>query len=110
MWRSYKGKGLPSTTEAEKPFFRASFARHGEREPPPAGTGARLSARRPVLALRKARAKERALPGRKQKKPSRARGIGEGHSSAGSAGGEEPAGPALAGPGAGLRGITESIP
>ena len=53
---------------------------------------------------------ERRQPEREHKKPSRARGIGEGRSSAGSAGGEEPAEPALAGPGAGLLGITESIP
>ena len=65
----------------------------------------------PVLALCKARAREQAQPERRHKKPSRARGIGEGCSSAGSAGDEEPAEPMLAGPDAGLLGIIgESSP
>mgnify|MGYP003339321962 CR=1 FL=1 len=96
--------------EAEKTFFYTSFVRHREREPPAAEAGAWLSTCRPVLALRKARAKERVQPERKHKKPSRARGIGEGCSSAGSAGDEEPAEPMLVDPGAGLHDATESIP
>ena len=108
--RSRKGKGLPGTAGAEKLFFYPNFVRHKEREPPAAAAGARPATYRPALVLCKARAMERAQPGRKHKKPSRARGIGEGCSSAGPAEDEEPAGPMLVGPGAGLHGTTESIP
>ena len=108
MWRSHKGKGLLGIAEAEKFFFYPSFARHKERESPAAAADAWLSTCRPALVLRKVRAMERVQAGRKHKKPSRARGIGEGCSSAGSAGDEEPAEAMLAGPGAGLHGITES--
>ena len=106
MWYSHKGKGLLGITEAERAFFYSTFARHREREPSAEQAGMWLSTYRPVLVMCKARAKERLRPERKHKKSSEIRGIGEGCSSADSAGGGEPAEPMLVGPDAGLLDIT----
>ena len=107
MWHSHKDKGLLDITEAERAFFYPTFARHKEREPSAAEVGMWLSACRPVLVLRKARAKERLRPERKHKKSSEIRGIGEGCSSEDSAGGEESAESMLVDPDADLLGIID---
>ena len=97
-WHRSKECGLLGATELEESIFYSSYRKHKERESSAREVGMWLSTYRPVLAPCQARAKEQRLAERKYGKAAALGVAGGGHSSAGSAGDEEPAEPALAGP------------
>ena len=106
MWHRHRDGGSLGLTKAERPIFYGTYARHEEKESSAREADMWLSTYRPAMVPSKARVAEQRQALRRHSKAGEAAALGEGHSSAGSGGGGEPAEPAIAGPAAGLRGAT----
>ena len=106
MWHRHKERGNLDLDAADKSIFCSTHTRHREKESSAREAGMWLSTYRPILVASKTRVMEQRQAMRKYNKTGGATAPDEGHSSAGSAGGGEPAEPIIADPGA----IDESNP